>query len=73
MKPHTVDSSIFSLVRYDATSDLPELEYINGSSRRWLSVPVRVFHSFCRARDPDACFRSCIDGHYTSLRGVLTF
>lgn len=38
MKPHSIDSSIFSLVRYDATSGLLELEYINGSSRRWLGV-----------------------------------
>ncbi|QZE31385.1 KTSC domain-containing protein [Pantoea ananatis] len=73
MKPHSIDSSIFSLVRYDATSGLLELEYINGSSRRWLGVPDRVYHSFCRARDPDAYFRRCIDGHYTSLRGKLTF
>ncbi|WP_411830423.1 KTSC domain-containing protein [Pantoea stewartii] len=73
MKPHSIDSSIFSLVRYDATSGLPELDYINGTNRRWLGVPVRVYNTFCRARGPDACFRSCIDVHYTSLRGKLTF
>nr|WP_275235030.1 hypothetical protein [Pantoea ananatis] len=38
-----------------------------------MGVPVRVYQTFCRARDPDAYFRSCIDGHYTSLRGKLTF
>ncbi|MFP3439082.1 KTSC domain-containing protein [Pantoea sp. Fr+CA_20] len=73
MKPHTINSSIFSLVCYDVSTGLLELEYRNGTSRRWLSVPVRVYHTFCKASDPDAYFRTSIDGHYTSLRGKLSF
>ncbi|MBA4824037.1 MAG: KTSC domain-containing protein [Pantoea ananatis] len=73
MKPHTINSSVVRLVHYDPTNGLLELEYHNGTSRRWFGVPVRVYHTLCSAKDPDAFFRTFINQYYTSLRGKISF
>ena len=69
MKRHDISSTLFRSAGFDPTSGVLELEYRNGGRRRWLAVPARVYQAFCVAADPDAIFRSSIDGRYISLRG----
>lgn len=69
MKRHHIRSALFRSAGFDPTAGVLELEYRDGSCRRWLAVPARVYQAFCAAPDPDAIFRSSIDGRYISLRG----
>lgn len=69
MKRHDMNTTLFSSAGFDPTSGVLELEYRNGSCRRWLAVPARVYQGFCAAADPDAFFRGSIDGRYLSVRG----
>lgn len=69
MKRHDIKTMLFSSAGFDPTSGVLELEYRNGSCRRWLAVPARVYQAFCAASDPDTFFRNNIDGRYLSVRG----
>lgn len=70
MKRHNMTTPLFRSVGFDPTSGVLELEYRNGSCRRWLAVPASVYQAFCAAADPDAFFRCSIDGRYLSVRGL---
>ncbi|ARF52549.1 MULTISPECIES: KTSC domain-containing protein [Pantoea] len=67
MKRHDINSSLFRSAGFDPTSGVLELEYRNGSCRRWLAVPARVYQGFCAAVDPDSFFRESIDNRYFSM------
>lgn len=69
MNRHDVTSTLFQSAGYDPTTGVLELEYRNGSCRRWLAVPAKIYQGFCAAADPDAFFRATIDGRYLSVRG----
>jgi len=69
VKRHDINTTLFRSAGFDPTSGVLELEYRNGSCRRWLAVPARVYQAFCTAADPDTFFRGSIDGHFISLRG----
>lgn len=71
MNRHDVSSLLFRSAGYDPTSGVLELEYRNGSCRRWLAVPAKVYQAFCATADCDAFFRSSIEGRYISLRVSL--
>ena len=69
VKRHNINTTLFRSAGFDPTFGVLELEYRNGSLRRWLAVPARVYQAFCAAADPDAFFRGSIDGRFISLRG----
>jgi hypothetical protein len=69
VKRHDINTTLFRSAGFDPTAGVLELEYRDGSCRRWLAVPARVYQAFCAAADPDAFFRGSIDGRYLSVRG----
>lgn len=69
MKRHEIVSSLFTSAGYDPTAGVLELEYKNGSCRRWLAVPAKTYQAFSRSLDCDAYFRQNIDGRFLSLHG----
>ncbi|MEJ1268217.1 KTSC domain-containing protein [Pantoea ananatis] len=55
MKRHDINSSsLFRSAGFDPTSGVLELEYRNGTCRRWLAVPAHTYQGFCAALDQDA-------------------
>ncbi|NCU08131.1 KTSC domain-containing protein [Pantoea ananatis] len=68
MKRHDINSSsMFRSAGFDPTSGVLELEYRNGTCRRWLAVPAHTYQGFCAALDQDAFFRESIDNRFFSM------
>ncbi|ADU72117.1 KTSC domain-containing protein [Pantoea sp. At-9b] len=69
MNRHDITSGLFRSAGFDPTCSILELEYSNGTCRRWLAVPTQIYQGFCSASDPDTFFRHHIEGRYSSLHG----
>jgi len=64
MKRTPVESSMLTLVGYDAEQKILELEFNSGKVYHYYDVPLKIYRDMLKAESKGSYFRDQIDGMY---------